>query len=107
MPPRKKAVRRKKVAPGSVGLGGGETVSVTHQEMESLAGQVEKDGGAVVGRYKDPFGGLPLLFAALPIDKVEPTPYQRDPSDAHVTRLLGVIEKIGPFLSPIVALTQD
>jgi len=107
MPPRKKAVRRKKVAPGSVGLGAAETVSVDDQDLESLAGQVEKDGGAVVGRYKDPFGGTPLLFAALPIDKVEPTPYQRDPSDAHVKRLMGVIEKIGRFLDPIVAVRED
>jgi len=107
MPPRKKAVRRKKVAPGSVGLGAAETVRVDDQDLESLARQVEKDGGAVIGRYKDPFGGLPLLFAALPIDKVEPTPYQRDPSDAHVKRLMGVIEKIGRFLDPIVAVRED
>jgi ParB family chromosome partitioning protein len=107
MPPRKKAVRRKKVAPGSIGLGAAETVSVDDRDLESLARQVEKDGGAVVGRYKDPFGGQPLLFAALPIDKVEPTPYQRDPSDAHVKRLMGVIEKIGRFLDPIVAVRED
>jgi len=107
MPPRKKAVRRKKVAPGSVGLGAAETVRVDDQDLESLARQVEKDGGAVIGRYMDPFGGLPLLFAALPIDKVEPTPYQRDPSDAHVKRLMGVIEKIGRFLDPIVAVRED
>ena len=107
MPPRKKAVRRKKIAPGSVGLGAAEIVKVDDQDLESLAAQVEKDGGAVVGRYKDPFGGLPLLLAALPIDKVEPTPYQRDPSDAHVKRLMGVIEKIGRFLDPIVAVRED
>ena len=107
MPPRKKAVRRKKVAPGSVGLGAAETVRVDDQDLESLARHVEKDGGAIIGRYKDPFGGLPLLFAALPIDKVEPTPYQRDPSDAHVKRLMGVIEKIGRFLDPIVAVRED
>jgi ParB family chromosome partitioning protein len=107
MPPRKKAVRRKKIVPGSVGLGAAEIVKVDDQDLESLAAQVEKDGGAVVGRYKDPFGGLPLLLAALPIDQVEPTPYQRDPSDAHVKRLMGVIEKIGRFLDPIVAVRED
>src|SRR6185369_16885742 len=107
MPPRKKAVRRKKIVPGSVGLGAAEIEKVDDQDLESLAAQVEKDGGAVVGRYKDPFGGLPLLLAALPIDKVEPTPYQRDPSDAHVKRLMGVIEKIGRFLDPIVAIRED
>ena len=58
---------------------------------------VEADGGAVLGRYSDPFGGTPLLLAALPVDRVEPTPYQRDPSDAHVKRLMGVIENDRPL----------
>ena len=46
-------------------------------------------------------------LAALPLDKVEPTPYQRDPSEAHVKRLMGVIEKIGIFLDPIVAIRNE
>ena len=45
-----------------------------------------------------------VLLVALPVDRVEPTPYQRDPSDAHVKRLMGVIEKIGRFLDPIVVI---
>jgi ParB family chromosome partitioning protein len=69
-----------------------------------LASAIERDGGAVLGQYRDPFGGRPLALAALPVDKVEPTPYQRDPSEAHVKRLMGVIEKIGIFLDPIVAI---
>jgi ParB family chromosome partitioning protein len=107
MPPRKKAVRRKKAAPASVGLSTAETRSVASAELDKLAGQVEEDGGAVVGRYKDPFGGTPLLLVALPVDRVEPTPYQRDASDAHVKRLMNVIETIGRFLDPIVAVRQD
>jgi ParB family chromosome partitioning protein len=59
-----------------------------------------------VGRYSEPFGGTPLLLAALPIDRVEPTPYQRDPSDAHVKRLMAVVEKIGRFLDPIIAVRE-
>jgi ParB family chromosome partitioning protein len=107
MPPRKKPVRRKKVAPASVGLTAAETKNAGGAELDRLAGQVEDDGGAVLGRYNDPFGGKPLLLAALPIEKVEPTPYQRDPSDAHVKRLMGVIETIGRFLDPIVAIRDD
>jgi len=107
MPPRKKPVRRKKVAPASVGLSAPETQAAQGAELDRLAGQVEADGGAVIGRYRDPFGGTPLLLAALPVDKVEPTPYQRDPSDAHVKRLMGVIETIGRFLDPIVAVRED
>ena len=107
MPPRKKPVRRKKAAPASVGLTTAETRQTGGADIDRLAAQVEDDGGAVVGRYSDPFGGTPLLLAALPVDRVEPTPYQRDPSDAHVKRLMGVIEKIGRFLDPIVVVRED
>jgi ParB family chromosome partitioning protein len=107
MPPRKKAVRRKKAAPASIGLTTAETRHAGGAELERLAEQVEGDGGAVVGRYSDPFGGKPLLLVALPVDRVEPTPYQRDPSDAHVKRLMGVIETIGRFLDPIIAVRED
>jgi ParB family transcriptional regulator, chromosome partitioning protein len=107
MPPRKKPVRRKKAAPASVGLTTAETRAVSGAEIDRLAAQVEGDGGAVLGRYNDPFGGKPLLLVALPVDRVEPTPYQRDPSDAHVKRLMGVIETIGRFLDPIVAVRED
>ncbi len=107
MPPRKKPVRRKKTAPSSVGLTAAEVQAVKSPELDRLATAVGEDGGAVLARYSDPFGGTPLLLAALPIDKVEPTPYQRDPSDAHVKRLMGVLEKIGRFLDPIIAVRSD
>jgi ParB family chromosome partitioning protein len=107
MPPRKKAVRRKKATPASVGLTAAETREPGGPAIDRLAAEVEADGGAVVGRYRDPFGGTPLLLAALPVDRVEPTPYQRDASDAHVKRLMGVIETIGRFLDPIVAVRED
>jgi ParB family chromosome partitioning protein len=107
MPPRKKAVRRKKVAAASIGLTTQEVQAVASPDLDRLARAVESDGGAVLARYHDPFGGTPLLLAALPLDKVEPTPYQRDPSDAHVKRLMGVVEKIGRFLDPIIAVHSD
>src|SRR5205814_5402931 len=75
--------------------------------LDALAAAVRTDGGAVLASYRDPFGGKPLLLAALPLERVSPTPYQRDPSDAHVKRLMGVIEKIGRFLDPIVAIRHD
>lgn len=105
--PRKKPVRRKKVAAGSVGLAATETSNATGAEVDRLAAEVEQDGGAVLARYREPFGGTPVLLVALPTDKVEPTPYQRDPSDTHVKRLMGVIETIGRFLDPIVAVRED
>jgi ParB family chromosome partitioning protein len=41
------------------------------------------------------------------VDRVEPTPYQRDPSDAHVKKLMAVIEKIGIFLDPIICIRRN
>ena len=107
MPPRKKPVRRKKVDPSSRGLTIAEIKEASGTEVDRLASLVEQDGGGVLGRYNDPFGGKPLLVVALPIERVEPTPYQRDPSDAHVKRLMAVIEKIGRFLDPIVVVHGD
>jgi ParB family chromosome partitioning protein len=107
MPPRKKAVRRKKVAASSVGLTPAETLQAADPALDQLAAQVEKDDGAVLGRYRDPFGGEPVLLVAMPVERIEPTPYQRDPSDAHVKRLMGVIETIGRFLDPIIIVRDD
>jgi ParB family chromosome partitioning protein len=66
---------------------------------------VEKAGGALVGQYKDPLGGHPALLAVLPIEAVEPTPFQRDLSDTHHKKLADVINKTGRFLDPIIAVT--
>src|SRR5262245_9583728 len=104
---KKKAVRRKKVAASSVGLTTAEVAKADSTGLTTLAAQVEDDGGVVLGRYSDPFGGKPLLRVALPVASVEPTPYQRDPSDTHVKRLMGVVEKVGSFLDPIIAIRHE
>lgn len=65
---------------------------------------IEKAGGLVVGSYNEPLGGRPIIISVLPIDSVEPTPFQRDLSDAHHKRLADVINKTGRFLDPIVAV---
>src|SRR5574340_1150344 len=62
-------------------------------EVEALARAVEADGGAVLAAYREPLGGNPLLFVALPVDKVERTPFQRDVSDAHVRKLTVAMDK--------------
>ena len=77
------------------------------KELRELMARVDGDGGAVLGSYSDPFGGTPVLLVALPIDRVEPTPYQRDPSEPHVKRLMTVIEKVGRFLDPLVIVRND
>ena len=73
-----------------------------------LAEAIEADGGAVLAPYRDPLGGSWQILAGLPIERVEPTPYQRDLSEAHVTRLTAAIDKLGRYLDPIVAVrTED
>jgi ParB family chromosome partitioning protein len=107
MAKKKRAVRRKKAAAGSIGLSTSQVAAMDDPKARALVSEVEGDGGAVLGSYSDPFGGTSVLLVALPIDKVEPTPYQRDPSDAHVKRLMNVIEKVGRFLDPVVMIRQD
>jgi ParB family chromosome partitioning protein len=107
MAKKKRAARRKKATPGSVGLSADQVRTVDDPRVEERTGQVEGDGGVVVGSYNDPFGGSAVLLVALPIDKVEPTPYQRDPSEPHVKRLMTVIEKVGRFLDPLVLIRHD
>ena len=107
MAKKKRAPRRKKAAPASVGLSTAQVRAVDESRVGDLTAQVEEDGGAVLGSYSDPFGGTSVLLVALPIERVEPTPYQRDPSDAHVKKLMTVIEKVGRFLDPLVLIRQD
>ena len=101
-----RAPRRRRVEAGSAGLAPADIATSDDADVAALADVVRNDGGTVLATYRDPVGGKPLLLAALPVSHVEPTPYQRDPSDAHVKRLMGVIEKIGMFLDPIVAIRQ-
>jgi ParB family chromosome partitioning protein len=99
--------RRKRVGAKSVGLSAPETADVQDPAARALAGQIVEDGGAALAIYREPFGGTSAVLAALPIDRVEPTPYQRDPSDPHVKRLMNVIETLGRFLDPIISVRHD
>ena len=74
------------------------------QAIESLRRAVVEDGGEPLATYRDPVGGRWQLLAALPIDVVQPTPFQRDLSEAHAARLADVIDKIDRFLDPIIAV---
>ena len=75
-------------------------------ELDELARQVEAGGGAVLAAYREPLGGNPLLFVALPVDQVERTPFQRDVSDAHVRKLTVAMDKTKRYLDPIVAVRE-
>jgi len=105
---KKKTIRRrKKVAVKSVGLSAAETADANDAGARALAAQIEKDDGAALAIYREPFGGTPAVLAALPIDRIEPTPYQRDPSEPHVKRLMNVVETLGRFLDPIISVRHD
>jgi ParB family chromosome partitioning protein len=105
------AVRRKrrtKAKPGSRGFEPGEIAgAAVPAAVRELGEGVTADGGVVLSAYRDPLGGEWLVFAALPVEKVEPTPYQRDLSDAHVKRLADAIERLGRYLDPIVAVRAE
>ncbi len=75
-------------------------------EVAALARAVEQDGGSVLAAYREPLGGHALLFCALPIDKVERTPFQRDVSDAHVRKLTLAMDRTRRFLDPVIAVRQ-
>ena len=72
---------------------------------EQVRERVVQEGGEIIGTYKDPLGGGPVLACILPISKVEPTPFQRDLSDTHRRKLADVIDKTGIFLDPIICVT--
>ncbi|MEM6992439.1 MAG: ParB N-terminal domain-containing protein [Myxococcota bacterium] len=103
----KKTTKKKaaKVAPGSRGL---EAATLAEgevpAEVSALVAQIEGDGGAALATYRDPLGGNWTVLASLPVDKVAPTPFQRDLSATHVKRLTGVIDKLDRFLDPVITV---
>jgi ParB family transcriptional regulator, chromosome partitioning protein len=103
--------RRKKRAaaePGSRGIAPDAIGSGTPPaELARLAEEIETDGGTVLAPYRDPLGGHWQIFAALPIDLVEPTPYQRDLSKPHVERLSAAMDKLGRYLDPMIVVRGE
>jgi ParB family chromosome partitioning protein len=75
-------------------------------EVVALAAAVEADGGAVLSIYREPLGGHVLLLTALPVEKVERTPFQRDVSDGHVRRLTVAMDKTRRYLDPIIVTRE-
>jgi ParB family chromosome partitioning protein len=102
--PRKRKV---KAEAGSVGLTAAEVAAGSPTpEVGKLRKQVEDAGGSVLAAYREPFGGHWVALAALPLERVKPTPYQRELSKAHAERLAAVIPKVGRFLDPVIAVPE-
>ena len=99
--------RKKKVTPPPPprGLDARRLASATPPvSVTTLARSIEDDGGSVIGTYRDPLGSHWQILAALPIERVEPTPFQRDLSEAHVGKLAVAIDKLDRFLDPVIAV---
>lgn len=97
--------KRPAVAPASRGLDARRLANTTPPaSVDALARAIEGDGGTVLASYRDPLGGRWQVFAALPIDRVEPTPFQRDISEAHVARVANAIDKLDRYLDPVIAV---
>jgi ParB family chromosome partitioning protein len=106
----RKPHRKKKTAaePGSRGIPADSIAAGTPPAaLTQLAGSIQDDGGTVLAPYRDPLGGHWQIFAALPIDLVEPTPYQRDLSKPHVERLSEAMDKLGRFLDPMIVVRRE
>jgi ParB family chromosome partitioning protein len=104
------ARRRKSLAPRKqkVGLESAQMIlSVDAPDVAALAAQVRASGGAALGAYREPLSGRAILFAALPLEAVEPTPFQRDLSPTHAKRLAQKIEEAGVFLDPLIVVRGE
>ena len=107
--PEKKTRRRKKaVEAASRGLTPRQAApGEMPAKVRGLAETVEADGGAVIGAFRDPLGGNWQLLVALPVEKVAPTPFQRDLSEPHVKRLAECLETLDRYLDPIIVVRSD
>jgi ParB family chromosome partitioning protein len=100
--------RRRKRSGVSTGLTSSELQNGSvPPDVVELQERIANDAGKVLATYREPFAGRWLILAALPIDKVEPTPYQRNLSESHLRRLETVIGKLGRFLDPVIAVRSQ
>jgi ParB family chromosome partitioning protein len=104
--PKKPTRSRAKKHPASLpGLTAAEVVGAAPPpEVDAVCDAIREAGGGVVGAYRDPVGGHWQVAASLPIDRVEPTPFQRDVSEPHAARLADVIGRMRRFIDPIVVV---
>src|SRR5213596_429118 len=108
MPPKTAAKRKRasrKAKPKTKGLEALDCrLEISAEPIREVVTRVQKQSGALVGSCRDPLGGSPLAIAVLPVDSIEPTPFQRDLSETHHKKLAGVIKKTGTFLDPIISV---
>ena len=101
---------RGKLAPGANarGLDAAEVViGMDSAEIAGVVALIRSVGGALIGGYRDPLGGRPLVLASLPLSAVQPTPFQRDLSPTHVKRLAVKIDETAAFLDPLIVVRGE
>src|SRR5436309_15991545 len=108
MPPKTAAKRKRasrKAKPKTKGLEALDCkLEISAEPIREVVTRVQKQGGVIVGSCRDPLGGSPLAIAVLPVDSIEPTPFQRDLSEADHKKLAGVIVHTGTCLDPIIGV---
>jgi ParB family chromosome partitioning protein len=97
--------RKKAAEAGTLGIAAAECAAGSPPgAIAALEARIRAVEGAVLGAYREPLGGHWVVLAALPLDAIAPTPYQRELSKTHAERLAGVIPKVGRFLDPVIAV---
>lgn len=104
MPPKKPKTKANSVGLSAEEVAGGAEPPAAVSELIDVIG--ERDGH-VLSSYREPYAGNWLVLASVPIDNIEPTPFQRELSDAHAKRLAAVIPKVGRFLDPLIAVSAE
>jgi ParB family transcriptional regulator, chromosome partitioning protein len=111
--PRRSAAAKRargKLAPGSRARGldaADVAIAVDSAEIADVVALVRHAGGALIGAYRDPLGGRPLVLASLPLNAVQPTPFQRDLSPTHAKRLAVKIDETAAFLDPLIVVRGE
>jgi ParB family chromosome partitioning protein len=82
-------------------------IAMDSPEVAALATLVREAGGAPIGAYHEPLGGRALMLASIPLNAVQPTPFQRDLSPTHAKRLAQKIDETAAFLDPLIVVRGD
>jgi ParB family chromosome partitioning protein len=82
-------------------------IAMDGAEIAQVVALVQSAGGALIGAYREPLGGRPLLLASLPLSAVQPTPFQRDLSPTHARRLAAKIDETAAFLDPLIVVRGE
>jgi ParB family chromosome partitioning protein len=100
--------KKKQVEPATRGLTAAQTAEGSPPAaVTRLSDAIASDGGTVLAVFRDPLGGNWQVLAALPLELVQPTPFQRDLSETHAARLAQAIDGLDRFLDPVIAVRAE